>query len=261
MVYHSEYTPTTIPFNSREFKAFSANYEFEHVTSSPRYPQSNGRVENAVKIVKRLMTKAIDDKRDPYLALLEWRNTPSEQLKLSPVQVMYGRRTRSTLPTTDVLLRPENAILASQRLSSSKERQKQYYDRGSKERPPMAIGQTVRFKTDPNSGQWRKGEITETLPYRSYNIFTDDGSNWRRTSRHVRLSHESPIVLDSTPTDVENNDVTDTALPPSDAPPSAVSARRTTRSATQRPTSTTPPLPHYITKSGRAVIQSARYRD
>ena len=30
------------PFNCREFRAFAANYEFQHVTSSPRYAQSNG---------------------------------------------------------------------------------------------------------------------------------------------------------------------------------------------------------------------------
>ena len=50
------------PFLSREFKIFAANYEFRHDTSSPRYPQSNGKVENAIKTAKRLMTKAIEAK-------------------------------------------------------------------------------------------------------------------------------------------------------------------------------------------------------
>ena len=57
------------PFNSREFKVFAANYEFRHDTSSPRYPQSNGKTESTVKTAKRLMTKALEDKRDPFLAL------------------------------------------------------------------------------------------------------------------------------------------------------------------------------------------------
>lgn len=35
------------PFNSVEFRDFAEKYEFEHRTSSPRYPQSNGKVENA----------------------------------------------------------------------------------------------------------------------------------------------------------------------------------------------------------------------
>jgi transposase InsO family protein len=66
------------PFNSREFRIFSENYEFEHTTSSPRYSQSNGRAENAVKIAKRIMSKATETRTGPFLALLEWRNTPSE---------------------------------------------------------------------------------------------------------------------------------------------------------------------------------------
>ena len=41
------------PFDSQEFRDFAAAYEFELVTSSPNYPQSNGRVENAVKTAKQ----------------------------------------------------------------------------------------------------------------------------------------------------------------------------------------------------------------
>jgi len=37
------------PFNSADFKVFAARYDFEHRTSSPRYAQSNGKAENAVK--------------------------------------------------------------------------------------------------------------------------------------------------------------------------------------------------------------------
>jgi len=48
----------------------------KHTTSSPRYPASNGRAENAVKTAKRLILKASESQCDPYMALLDWRNTP-----------------------------------------------------------------------------------------------------------------------------------------------------------------------------------------
>ena len=39
-------------FPSEEFSRFVQRYDFEHVTSSPHYPKSNGKVESAMKSAK-----------------------------------------------------------------------------------------------------------------------------------------------------------------------------------------------------------------
>ena len=44
-------------FTSAEFAVFAKTWAFEHVTSTPHYPESNGKSENAVKTVKRLFKK------------------------------------------------------------------------------------------------------------------------------------------------------------------------------------------------------------
>jgi len=44
-------------FASKEFEAFAKSWSLNHTTTSPRYPQSNGKVENAVKTVKRPFEK------------------------------------------------------------------------------------------------------------------------------------------------------------------------------------------------------------
>ena len=41
------------PFNSKEFQEFALAYEFEHLTSSPRFPKSKGKVENANKMAQK----------------------------------------------------------------------------------------------------------------------------------------------------------------------------------------------------------------
>ena len=48
---------------------------FVHITSSPKYAQSNGLAEHGVQIVKRTLPKAQDSNEDPYLALLNYRAT------------------------------------------------------------------------------------------------------------------------------------------------------------------------------------------
>ena len=59
------------PFNFYESQQSATNYDVEHVTSSPHYPQSNGKVENAIKIAKSLLKKLKAARSDIYLALLE----------------------------------------------------------------------------------------------------------------------------------------------------------------------------------------------
>ena len=96
------------PFNSKEFSDFALSYEFKHTTSSPGYPQSNGKAENSVKTAKRLIKKALHAGADPYLALLDWRNTPTEGVGSSPAQRLFGRRTKTLMPATKKLLDPQS---------------------------------------------------------------------------------------------------------------------------------------------------------
>jgi len=93
-------------FVSADFQTFSKEYGFEHTTSSPRYPQANGKAERAVGVCKRLMEKSLIAKTDFYLALLDFRNTPQAEIGLSPSQRMFGRRTRGILPVVSTQLEP-----------------------------------------------------------------------------------------------------------------------------------------------------------
>jgi len=240
------------PFNCREFRVFAANYEFQHVTSSPRYAQSNGRVENAIKTVKRLMEKATLDRSDPWLALLDWRNTPSESLHLSPAQILMGRRTRNKLPTSPNLLKSDRTDTARDALQNAKYVQAYYYNRNARERQPLDIGDTVRYKHAPDDADWRKGRIASKLPHRSYEVETEDGSVRRRTSRHVRFSNEPPLVPD----------LDDVMQPPAN-PQSAAPQQHPTsnhKSPAKAPSASPAwPRPGTVTRSGRVSRAPVRY--
>lgn len=56
---------------------------------------------------KHLMRKAQTEDKDPYLAILDHRNTPSQGKNVSPAQRLLSRRTQTLLPIRDSLLQPE----------------------------------------------------------------------------------------------------------------------------------------------------------
>jgi len=83
-------------YSADEFDKFTKSYGIQHITSSPRYPQSNGLVERMVRTVKRLLKRS----SDPYLALLSYRATPLPWCNLSPSELLMGRQLRTSLPQT-----------------------------------------------------------------------------------------------------------------------------------------------------------------
>jgi len=130
-------------FVSEEFCKFANAYYYEHQTSSSWYPLSNGKVENAVKTAKRLMTKACEAEMNPFLALLEWRNCPSEQLSQAPVELLMGRKTRTTLQIAAPLLDTHSASSARIALQQVKNKQTHYYNCTARQQPILQRGQRV----------------------------------------------------------------------------------------------------------------------
>jgi len=137
-------------FASREFKSFASEWSFEHITSSPYFPQSNGFAENAVKQAKNLLEKCKKDGSDPLLGLLNLRNVPRDQLLRSPAQRLMSRRTKCVLPVAKKLLTPKplNSRHISSRLKLKHQQQKSYYDQHAKPLPPLRPQQVVGLETD-----------------------------------------------------------------------------------------------------------------
>ena len=74
-------TDSGTQFSSPEFAVSARTWNFDHVTSSPRYPQSNKKAENAVKTVKQQFNKCKQSGQAEFQALLDWRNTLTEGMK------------------------------------------------------------------------------------------------------------------------------------------------------------------------------------
>ena len=87
-------------FTSAEFNKFAKKkWNLGHETISPGNSKANGAAEAAVKIAKRLMRKHSAANEDPYLGVLNWRNTPDDDTGSSPVHKIFGKQARTLLPT------------------------------------------------------------------------------------------------------------------------------------------------------------------
>lgn len=109
-------------------------------TNSTTYKLLNGKAENAVKVIKRLINKS------PYLALLDLRNTFSQDIGYSAGQRIFGRRTKTLLPVSEDMLKPRYADKVKEQLHYRKGGETHYYNKGAKELPSLQEGDVVRVR-------------------------------------------------------------------------------------------------------------------
>lgn len=86
-----------MPFSSLKFKEFSNKWNFQIITSSPHYAQSNGLAKRGVSIAKDMLKKSFHTGMDVDFYLLTYRNTPISGLQYSPTQLLQSRKLRSTM--------------------------------------------------------------------------------------------------------------------------------------------------------------------
>ena len=81
--------------------------------------------ERTIKTIKNLLRKADDAGNDPYIALLEYRNTPITGMQKSPAQLLMSRMLKSKLPTTMAFLRPKVQEKVREKLDQRTAKQKE----------------------------------------------------------------------------------------------------------------------------------------
>ena len=188
-------------FSCGEFREFAQRWDFEHVTSSPRYPQSNGQVERAIGTVKNIVNDS-----DVQLALLNFRNTVREGYSASPAQLLFGRRCRTcTASNSDRLNRLISKLATDvyRDKKIAKNAQIEQYNKSAHHLNLLAPGDAIRMKL-PGQDTWMLGECTKTLSNRSYVVLVQRHT-YRRNRRHLRLVYENLPLPDSKPWEIRAN--------------------------------------------------------
>ena len=129
-------------FSAEIFIQFAQNFDFQHQTSSPNFPQGNGEIERAIKTVKSMLEKATD----PYIGLLSYRTTPLAN-DYSPAELLMSHKLRSTVPmiTKQYYTKSTLPFSATIQGTADREEQKRRFNtrHRTRELPPLQQGDAV----------------------------------------------------------------------------------------------------------------------
>ena len=133
---------------STEFAQISKYWDFQHVTRSPRYPQSSGLVEITVQASKSIMQTCLESGECPHLGRLAYRTTQVGS-GLSPAQLLMGRQLRSNHPiTTSELAVPKSKSLAKWKKQNNKENLRNMTKKAVKVLKPLSWIQSQNLPYD-----------------------------------------------------------------------------------------------------------------
>ena len=88
-------------YTSKVFTNLMREYNVNHITSSPHYPQSIGIAAKYVQLVKNLFYKAKEEGKNLFKCLVVYCNTPLSNSLHSPMQILTSRSARSNLPISN----------------------------------------------------------------------------------------------------------------------------------------------------------------
>ena len=102
------------------------------------------------------------------------------------MQKLLSRRTRTLLPTSEVLLLPTVAMNVVDEIELKRQKAKVHYDRGAKPLPDLQIGQTVNLQPPDRRNTWKTATTVSRLGDRLYMLQTDEGNLYRRNRKFIR---------------------------------------------------------------------------
>ena len=169
-------------FDNEIMRELAHKHGFKWNPSSPEMPNSNGMAESTVKQIKYIIRKC-NNENDPWLAILEYTNTPSKSTGMSPAQRFFGRQLRSVLLTMKKFLSPFNAEETKTKIRKAKQHQKKHYDKNAHSLTKLRKGDQVTVLPYGKNQYWKKATLNTG----------DTWSNLKmekrlvRNRRHLRL--------------------------------------------------------------------------
>ena len=159
--------------------------------SSPYHHQTNGVAEKCVGTTKSLWKKAVENNQCPETALWMYRITPLDDHLPSPYELLYGRKPRSPLPTSNLALQSKHPSNGAHQEANFQKQTKQaefYNKRASCDKRVLNQSEPV-YVWNSRKHVWDQGKIfnrrNPDREPRTY-IVEMNGKLYQRTREHLR---------------------------------------------------------------------------
>ena len=207
------------PFNSHNFKQYSAAKGIEHVLTYPHHPQGNP-CETFMKPLGKAQKAAFYNRDSAQGALDEllkaYRSTPHPATKVPPGDLLFRQGYHTDFPRREIV---EENIKEAHNRDEEQKQQRRSKMNSSKKRVamPINIGDKVLLKTYPKGRKFEPiygSEVYEVIGLEDKGVRVSDasGEERRRHKDDIKLFHrasdaQSTTIGNSVDTEEEEGDV------------------------------------------------------
>ena len=173
-------------FVSHITRSFLSSWDVHHRLSSVAFPHSNCRAEVGVKTIKRLIVDNVGpggnlDVDKFQQAILQYRNTPDKDTKLSPAICIFGRPIKDLIPILPGKYQPhpvwkESLLAREAALRKRHIANHERWQEHTRRLPPLSVGDHVRIQNQVGNHprKWDKtGIVIEVRQYHQYVVRVD----------------------------------------------------------------------------------------
>jgi hypothetical protein len=186
-------------YTSSEFQSLCLQFNIIHKPATPHSQWKNGRCENTIGRLKRLLEKSKEEEVTMEDIVLNIRDTPIDNKIPSPYELMFKRKVKTDLPMIPLsLFEDSSSIQAGHR---SVKHAEYTNDRENRVDPNhLEEDQNVLYLKKPQDkkAKWNQGTVVSVDGFRSYTIQDDNtGATYSRDRKHVKPSSKDQTLSES----------------------------------------------------------------